>query len=202
MKVNRVIKFLILSDFMAVSGYAVFGPIFAVYITKQVSDGSLAVVGFATAIVQIVKSIFQIPIAHYLDTNHGEIDDFYSMVLGGILVTSTIFLYLFVEKPWHLYLVQAIYGLGLAFSIPPWYAIFTRHIDKLKMNVEWSMDSVSIGLGSAMAASLGGVIAEKFGFSWTFILGGVVFALGTVAQIFIYKDLKKEVGHNQVLPNK
>ena len=38
------------------SGFSIFGPVFAVFVTKQISGGSLEVIGFATAIFQIFKS--------------------------------------------------------------------------------------------------------------------------------------------------
>ncbi len=120
MKINHVVKTLVLSDLYINAGFSVFAPVFAVFVTKQVSDGSLAVVGFAAAIFQIFKSSLQIPIAKYLDKNHGEYDDFYSMVLGTSLIALVPFLYLFATKASHVYMIQALYGIGASFAIPTW----------------------------------------------------------------------------------
>lgn len=200
MKINHVIRTLVLSDFFINAGFSVFAPIFAVFVTKQIPAGSLQVIGFAAALVQIFKVTLQIPIAKYLDRNHGEYDDFYSMVFGSFLISMVPFLYLFARAPIHIYIFSAIYGIGLAFLVPPWYAIFTRHIDKMQENIEWSMDSVAIGIASAGTAALGGILATKLGFQSVFMLGGAMAVIGSICQLKIYKDLKAKVGHGQVKP--
>ena len=200
MKINHVVKTLVLSDLYINAGFSVFAPIFAVFVTKQIDGGTLAVVGFAAAIFQIFKSGLQIPIARYLDKNHGEYDDFYSMVLGTSLIALVPFLYLFAAKANHIYMIQALYGIGAAFAIPPWYAIFTRHVDKMQENVEWSMDSIAIGIGAAVSAASGGLLAEKFGFQFVFVLGGVLAVFGATQQIKIFRDLKGKVSQGTVRP--
>lgn len=200
MKINHVIRTLVLSDFFINAGFSVFAPIFAVFVTKQIPDGSLQVIGFAAALTQIFKVTLQIPIARYLDRNHGEYDDFYSMVFGSFLISLVPFLYLFASLPAHVYIFSAVYGAGLAFLVPPWYAIFTRHIDKMKENIEWSMDSVAIGIASAGTAALGGILATRLGFQAVFLLGGVLAIIGSVLQLKIYKDLRKKVKTGTVKP--
>ncbi len=200
MKINHVIRTLVISDFFINSGFSIFGPVFAVFVTKQIGGGSLEVIGFATAIFQIFKSALQIPIARYLDKNHGEYDDFYSMILGTSLIVLVPFAYLFASTANHIYIIQAVYGIGAAFTIPPWYAIFSRHLDKMRENVEWSMDSIAIGIGAAGAAAIGGILAQKFGFQLVFVIGGILAIFGGIQQLRIYRDLKGKVPRGVVQP--
>ena len=200
MRINRVIRTLVTSDFLLISGFAVFGPVFAVFITKEIQGGSLAIIGFTAAIFQITKSSLQIPIANYLDKNHGEKDDFYSLIIGSFLIALVPFLYLFASRPIHLYLVNVVYGMGAAFAIPPWNAIFTRHIDKMHESTDWAVESVSIGIGAASAAALGGILAEKFGFQVVFTVAGFVAIAGAITLIKIYADLRTKVPRHQVFP--
>lgn len=200
MRINHVVKTLVVSDFFINAGFGIFAPIFAVFVTEQISEGSLQVIGFAAALTQIFKVTLQIPIAKYLDRNHGEYDDFYSMIIGSFLISAVPFLYLFASLPSHVYINSAIYGIGLSFLVPPWYAIFTRHIDKMRENIEWSTDSVAIGIASAGTAALGGILASKFGFQSVFVLGGLLAIFGAIQQLKIYKDLRTKVGHGQVKP--
>src|SRR3989338_9246732 len=200
MKINHVIRTMVLSDFFVNAGFSVFAPVFAVFVTGQIQGGSLQVVGFAAAIFQIFKSGLQIPIARILDKDHGELDDYYSLIFGTTLIATIPFLYIFASTPWHLYLIQAMYGMGAAFAIPPWYAIFSRHIDKLQENVEWSLDSVSIGIGGASAAAGGGILAERFGFNFVFLLGGMLAIFGATQQVRIFRGLKEKVGRGEVVP--
>ncbi len=187
-----------MSDFMVSGGFGVFAPILAVFVTNQISGGSIATVGIAAAIVQIVKVIFQIPIAHFLDKDHGEYDDFFSMIFGSFLVALVPFLYLFADKIAHVYIIQGLYGLGLAFLVPPWYAIFSRHLDKMNENIEWSIESVSIGIAGALSAGIGGFLAQKFGFNIVFFVGGVVSLFGAFMQTKIYGDIRAKVPRGTV----
>ena len=200
MRINHVIKTLVISDFFINAGFSVFAPVFAVFVTKQISGGSLQVIGFAAALTQIFKAGLQIPVARYLDKNHGEYDDFYSMLSGSILVATIPFFYLLATEPVHIYIIQSLYGVGLAFAIPPWYAIFSRHLDKLQENMEWSMDSISIGIAGAGSAAIGGILATRFGFHFVFLIGGIFAIFGSCMQIKIFRDLKTKVGHGQVKP--
>ncbi|MEK7579740.1 MAG: MFS transporter [Patescibacteria group bacterium] len=200
MRINRVIRTLVTSDFLLISGFAVFGPVFAVFITQKIEGGTLAIIGFTAAIFQISKSALQIPIANYLDKNHGEKDDFYSLIIGSFLIAFVPFLYLFASRPSHLYIINAIYGIGAAFAIPPWNAIFTRHIDKMQESTDWAVESVSIGIGAASAAAVGGIIADKFGFQAVFFIAGIIAILGAISLTRIYSSLMEEVPRGQVLP--
>ena len=200
MKINHVIRTLILSDFYFNMGLGLFGPIFAIFVTNQIAGGSIEVVGFAAGITQLFKVILQIPIAKYLDKNHGEYDDFYSMILGGALISLAPFLYLVADKVYHLYFIQALYGVGLAFLVPPWYAIFSRHLDKLHENIEWSFESVSIGIATAASAAIGGIVANRFGFQTVFIVAGVLSFFSIFNQMKIFNDLKEKVKRGTVKP--
>jgi len=200
MRVNHVIKTLVLSDFFVNAGFSVFAPIFAIFVTGQITGGTLEAVGFAAAIVQIVKVSLELPIAKFLDKNHGEYDDFYSLITGSFLIAMVPFLYMVATEVRHIYFISALYGAGIAFIVPPWYAIFSRHLDKMRESFEWSLDSVAIGVAGAGAAAIGGILAQKFGFNVIFLIAGVLAIFGGVNQIKIYKDLKEKVGQGEVMP--
>lgn len=190
MRVNYIIRTLIISDFYLNAGIGFFAPIYAVFVTQSISGGSLSTIGIAAAIGQVVKSILQIPISRILDKNRSEKGEYYSLMFGNVLIAIVPFLYLFATKISHIYLIEALFGVGLAFAIPPWYAIFSRHLDKDEVNIEWSFKSVEVGLAVAGAAALGGYLADRFGFSVVFMLAGCMSIIGAYYQSKIYKGLK------------
>jgi len=200
MKVNQVIRTLVLADFFTNAGFSVFAPVFAIFVTRQIDGGTMAVVGFGAAIVQIAKILVELPVARILDKNHGEYDDFYSLIFGSALIASVPFLYLLATQVVHIYIIQAVYGVGIAFAVPPWYAIFTRHIDKLQESFEWTLDSISVGLGAAAAAAVGGLLAQRFGFNFVFFAGGLFAIFGGLMQIRIFRHIKRKVPRGQVEP--
>lgn len=187
--INKVIKVMIASDVVLLTGFGFISPIFAIFIKENIQGGGVEVAGFAMAIYWGVKSILQIPFGKYLDKVKGERDDLWFVVIGNVLAALAVFGYIFSFLPWHVYLCQGIYSLGMAMNIPGWCAIFTRHIDKGKEAFEWSTRSTFIGIGAGIAGALGGVIAAKLGFN--ILLTGVgIFALASAFFPFlIYKDI-------------
>jgi predicted MFS family arabinose efflux permease len=168
--INRVIKILITSDFLLQSGWGLIGPIFAIFLTKQIQGGSLEMVGFVAATYWITKSVVQPFIAHFLDVKRGERDDFRFLVSGMYLANLIPLGYAFSTQPWHIFTLEIIHGLAMACVVPSWAGIFTRHIDKGWEAFSWSIESTGIGFAAAFAAAFGGVLATFLGFKVVFVL--------------------------------
>lgn len=186
-KVNRVIPIIIVSDFLLTMSASLLAPVFALFVTQTISGGRVEVVGFAIAIYWIVKSVLQLPIASYLDRNHGEVDDYYFMIAGLMFGSLIMLSYYFVTKTWHIYLLQALQGVGDAFLLPPFYAIFTRHIDPGNEGFEWSLrSSFSFGGGAALGGALGGLLLAAIGFRKIFLVSSV-FYVASAAVLLLMK---------------
>lgn len=186
LKVNAVVKILVVTDFFYNWAFGSFGPVFAIFITDQVAGGSAKVAGFATASYWITKSVIQLPIARFLDRTDGERDDFWAMFFGYLGSALVPIGYIFVSEPWHLYLLQAFLGLSMAWAVPAWYGIFTRHVDKWEVSFEWSLESVfAVGAATAGAAALGGYLADRFGFEIVFVLASALAVFATFLLLLI-----------------
>jgi len=187
--VNKVIKILILSDLIFWSGWGLISPIFAVFIVEKIQGGNVAVVGMATAIYWILKSFLRIPIGIFLDNRPGEEDDFWFLFFGLIITSLVPFGYLMSAYPWHIYLLQILFAIGMAMALAGASAIFTRHINKGKEATEWGLDATLVGLGIGIAGALGGLIAASFGFGVLFVLVGISGIISAVVLISILKLL-------------
>ena len=170
MSINRVIKILITSDFLLQSGWGLIGPIFAIFLTRQIQGGDLKMVGFVAATYWVTKSIIQPFIAKHLDKNHGEKDDFQFLVVGMYVANLIPLGYLFSTQPWHIFSLEFTRGLAMACVVPTWSAIFTRHIDKGREAFSWSMESTGIGFAAGLAGAIGAWLASVFSFKIVFIL--------------------------------
>jgi MFS family permease len=184
--INKIIKILILSDFILTSAFGFVAPIFALFLTDNIQGGTIETVGFSAAFYWAAAVLTRLPIARYVDRTKSEKDDFYFMILGSILISAVPFLFLASSKIWHIYLIQALYGLGYSLRLPGWFGMFTRHIDKGQEGYDWSMGSVLAGAGSAATAALGGVLAARLGFEILFILIGTMAIFGSAVLIFLY----------------
>ena len=199
--INKVVKTIVIADFFYNSAFASFGPVFAIFITTQIQGGSAKVAGFSAAIYWIVKSIFQLPIARFLDTTDGERDDFWAMFAGYLLSGLVPIAYIFAKTPAHLYLIQAFYGIVMAWAVPAWYSIFTRHVDKWRISFEWSLDSVfSVGLAASLATALGGYIADRFGFAVLFFGSSLLAVFASGLLLSLRGELRGRRLGDKVLP--
>jgi len=187
LKVNRVIKYLILADLTFWSGWGLLSPIFAVFVIKNIEGGSLSVIGLASGIYWILKSLLRIPIGIFLDSRRGEEDDFWFLFFGLVLSSLVPFGYLMAKYPWHIYLLQSLQAFGMAMALSGWTAIFTRHIDQGKEATEWGLDATFVGLGIGISGILGGMIAQIFGFKTIFVLVGIS---GLLAASLLFGILK------------
>ena len=199
--INKVIRFMIYSDFVFHSGWGFLGPVFAIFIVQNIAAGDpiegAKIAGFASLSYWIVKSSLQIPIGKNLDKNHGEKDDFRFMVFGTFLTGLVPFGFMISSQPWHIYAFQIIHAVGMAMVIPSWSAIFTRHIDKGEEAYQWSLRSTSLGFGIGIAGALGGIIASTYGFNLIFILVGTLSIISAFLFLLIHKDVAP---YDKILP--
>lgn len=201
--INPVVRILVIADFFYNSAFASFAPVFAIFITGTIVGGSASVAGFATAVYWIVKSIFQLPVARFLDKTDGETDDFWAMWAGYFLTSFVPIAYIFASEPWHLYVIQGCFGFIMAWLVPAWYSIFTRHVDKWRISFEWSLESVfSVGMATAGAAALGGYLVDQFGFEVLFLGAGIVSLLASFMVLFLKPHLLGKKEQEKVMPEK
>lgn len=187
---NSVIRWLIISDLIVIGSYGLLAPIFAVFITDYIPGANIQVAGIAMTIFLITKSLVQIPLATVIDKIKGEKDDFWIVFVGSIIMSLIPLLYIFIETITQLYLVQAIYGLVTAATFPAYMAIFHRHLDRGKEGTELGVYYTLTDIGSAATGAIGGSLAYYLGFKWVFILVAVFNLLGSLALIFIKRDMK------------
>ena len=188
--VNRVIKRLVASDFVFNFAFGLMAPIFAVFILKNVPGSSLRVVGLATTFYWVSRTLTTIPLSRFMDKTDGERDEYYFSLVGSFIIASVPLFYLFVKMPWHLYLIQLIYGLANSMAVPAWRILFTDHIDKGRTGFEWSLEDVAIGISVGASAFLGSILAEKFGFQTLLVLVSFFGYAATLVLIPLHKDAK------------
>lgn len=199
LKINNVVKYLVLSDLIFFAGWGLITPIFAIFIVNSIQGGSILVVGIASSIYWILTSILRIPFGIFLDNHKGEKDDYLFLVAGLFIASLIPFGYIFSKFPWHIYVLQAIYGIGLAMSFSGWSAIFTRHIDKGKEATEWGLDATSVGIGTGISAVIGGWAVTRFGFNPVFIVVGILGLIGVALLLGIRNNIKGVFNNGHVL---
>jgi len=187
-KMNRVVKFFILSDYIFWSGWGIVSPVFAVFILQKIGEANVFTVGAAAAIYYISKALSEVPISVYLDKHDGEKDDFYALVLGLLIGGCVSLAFLAVRSITGLFLVMVVQGIAFALYSSSWPTMFSRHLDKDHYALEWTLDHFGIDVLSAVAAFLGGGITLIFGFNFVFIVAAIL-AFIAAAVLFFVPDL-------------
>ena len=187
--INKVVRTLIFYDLILLFGWGLITPILAIFIVQTIKGGNTQVAGTAIGIYWLGKSLLQIPIANYLDRNHGEKDDYYFLIGGTFLASLVPFGFIFATLPFHMYLLELIHAVGMACAIPAWGGIFVRHIDKGKEAQSWALDSSALGIGTGIAGIVGGIFANIFGFNLLFVGVGLFGIIAVLLCLLIKKDL-------------
>ncbi|MBI3442618.1 MAG: MFS transporter [Candidatus Sungbacteria bacterium] len=194
-KVNNVILIIIFSQFIFTAAAGLTTPLFAVFVLENIGGSAITVVGFAVAIYWICKSLLQIPIARRLDRISGEMDDHNAMLAGACIFTLATFLFYFSHEVWHIYALQVLMAIGDALFIPPFYAIFSRHLDHEHIGFEWSLfSSFSVGAGSALGGIFSGLLATITGIRVMFLINGTLMLIGFIILWFLRPYISPRMG--------
>ena len=123
-KVGRLVKYFVISDFFLLGGWGLIDPVFSVFIVERVAGATLITVGIAAGIYWILRSLLEIPIAKMLDRIPGEHDDFMALVGGLLLVGISAIAMCWVTQVWELYLIHAVHAVAFALYYVSWPSIF------------------------------------------------------------------------------
>ncbi len=75
---------------------------------------------------------------------------------------------------WQVLFSQFLLGIGSALTYPSWNALFTHHIDGEQAAFEWSVYDTLIGFSAAAASALGGIVIDRLGFRFAYVVVGVI----------------------------
>lgn len=189
-KVNKIVKYLILADIAFWTGWGLVTPVFSIFIVEKIQGGTALVVGIATAIYWLFRSLLVLPSGKLLDKYVGEKDDYLFLVAGDFIAAMVLFGYMFATYPWHIYLLQVFYGISMAMSLAGWRAIFTRNIDKGKEASEWALDDTLLSFGTAGAGIVSGLLVTELGYSYTFLIAGILGLVSVLVLLCLRKDIE------------
>lgn len=189
--INKILKVLVASDILIFSGFGLMSPVFAVFVTEQITGGSLITVGIAEAIYLGSKSLFQIPIGILIDETEGEKIDFWLALAGSVISALAILLYIVASTPIHIYLIQFLFGIAGAMAYPAWMGLFSRNLESGRESFIWGLHSTTTEISAAVTAALGGYVAEKFGFGSLFLTAGTMALFGSLVLFVVYPEISK-----------
>ncbi len=186
---NRTMRLLMLSDIFVLTGFGLIQPILAIFINGGVTGGTVLTAGLASTIFLVIKSLVQLPFGRYIDSHTSKTR---WLMIGTMLMAGVPVLYISADSIYHIYLAEAIYGLGSGLAYPTWLGLWSTNMDKGRESFQWSVYSTSTGLGTAATGTLGAAIASVMGFKATFVFAGLMCLLGCATLLVLEKRSARE----------
>ncbi|MEN9649241.1 MAG: hypothetical protein RL094_208 [Candidatus Parcubacteria bacterium] len=177
---TKPIRVLILASMVMTLAFGIFTPFYVVFI--QSLKGSLSFAGLSMGVFSIVSGIFILFIGR-LESHHKNKKH---LLAVGYFLRGLAFVSLSVAVTnIHLLLIQVLLGMGSAFTVPAFDALYTKYVNREDSTMQWaglqSMTSISTGI----AALAGGIFIEYFGFQSIFLSLGCI---SIVLSLYIFSN--------------
>ncbi|HRN96266.1 MAG TPA: MFS transporter [Candidatus Levybacteria bacterium] len=176
---NPIVKRFIISETFVWSAMNFITPIFAVFAATQVTGGSISIAATGFSVYLVIRVVSELIIGELAD-NYSNRRRMRIIIIGTCLLTIGYIGFMFTTTVYQVYLFYAIKGIGMGIATPIKNMIFSTHLDKNRESSEWGMHDAAIFLGMALAAAVGGFIAEEYGFRIVFLIAAFINTLGII----------------------
>lgn len=168
-KINKSLRILIASNTTLIFVLGLFGPFYAVFIQRI--GGTIAMAGLSWAVFGIVTGTLTLFFSRYgLKVKEQEL----LISLGYALRSVTFLSYAFMDNLPQLILTQVVWGLSVAIGTPAFDSVFSSHTDKQDGIAQWAAWEGLSSIASGLAALVGGIMIQNFGFRPVFITMSLV----------------------------
>lgn len=189
--INPIVKAFIISEMFLWSSWNAIIPIFAIFAATKIPGGSTEVAASSFSAYLISRVIFELISGRYLSKST-EMQKFMVTIAGIILMSAGYVGFAMAKDVFSVFVFYGIIGMGLGIATPAKNSLFSMHLDKNKEVEEWSMYDGVVFLGMAMAATIGGFVANRYGFSFLFYLVAITNLLSIIPYV-LYAEKKKTI---------
>ena len=179
---NPAVKAFMISESFLWPAWNFMAPIMAIFAANSIEHGTIETAGFAYSIHLIIRVIFELISGKMLAGSHTRRK--ITVIISGIAILSLAYLFLaYIHTIMQLFIAFGIAGMGFGIIAPAKNSLFASHLDKDKETLEWGIADATVFITIALAASLGGLIAGKYGFHVFFTLSAWVNTLAAFPYI-------------------
>lgn len=196
---RKQLKILLFSSALFTLAGGLFGPLYAVFV-KEIG-GDLLTAGAAYSAFAIASGILIFFVSKWEDhVKHLE----KLVILGYTLGCVGYIGYLLIREPWHLFMVQIIFGFAQAIGSPAYDGLYTKNLDKGKFASEWGLWSSISLIVAGIAAAAGGYLARLYGFQTLFGIMFILSLCGLIVSTLLikHKKPKKHTPKTRLIPKK
>jgi len=161
------------------------GVVFALYITQNIPGGSAIHVGLVFGLYRAIRSFSAIPIGRFLDRHKGHLDEYYTLLLSGIITGLAYITLFFSSELWHVYVGMCFIGFGHALDIGAWNVLFHGNVPEESRGEVIGVYQTFMQIIYALAIVIAGFVGEIFGFEWTLLFAGIITLISSAILVFV-----------------
>lgn len=194
---NKVVIFLTLSDIFTWGSYTLVSLLTGIYLSSKLGGDIAKYIGIGTAIYFLTRAIFQIPLGLITDKYKDDKDEILILFIGTLLMGIPFLFYPDITQPYQFYILQFIFGLGVALNVTNWRKLFALNIDGGKEGIQYGIYEMILSISIAVISIVGGIIANMGSIYFDLVMSfaAVFMMLGNIWIILIYKyeDRKSKI---------
>lgn len=169
LRLNRSLRILIFTNAILVFIVGLFAPFYAVFIGRI--GGNIAFAGLSWAVFSIVAGALIFLFANWeLKIKEPEL-----LIAVGYLLRGVVFMsYAFMSSMTQLIVTQVLWGVATALGTPAFDSVYSAHTSKENSIVEWGQWEGVAAIVTGIAALVGGIVIQAFGYSLVFMIMAVI----------------------------
>ncbi len=188
-KLNRVVIYLTISDVFTWGTFMILSALTGLYLAQKLGQNAIQFVGIGTAIYFLTRAIFQIPLGRITDKYKNDKDEILILFVGILLMGVPFIFYPYISLPIHYYLLQFVFGIGVAFNVTNWRKLFALNVDGGREGRQYALYETIVSACTAVLSIVGGIIANlgTIYFDMVISFAGIVIMLGSIWVVLIFR---------------
>ena len=193
-KTNKVVILLTLSDMLSWGPFLIISALSGIYLSEKLGLDAIKFVGIGTSIYFFTRAILQIPMGYLTDKIESDRDEILLLAVGTILMGLPYTFYPHITEAWNYYVLQFVFGFGVALSVTNWRKLFAMNVDSGIEGLQYGFYETIISLFTGALSILIGSLANlnKTYFDFVIVSAGIVMMLGSIAVLMIFTINKRK----------
>lgn len=188
---TNIVKILTANDVTVWGADAFISVALALFVVSSIEGATVLNVGIALMIHRIVGAVASVPIGRWFDSHKGFIDEVYGLTFASVSAGFVYILLSFSTQIWQLYVAMFFLGIIAVTNFASWRILFYSNIEKGQLGQAVGVYQMLFSFGIGLFLVVGGFAAEKFGYRWVLMMGGLIMIFGSLLPLMIRGYLKK-----------
>ncbi len=181
-KMNPIIVAFILSEAFFWSAWNSVTPILSVYVVNTLPEGTIRTAAFGFTLYLFMRVITGLVVSNYLTLTTDK-KRMFTDITGMLLLSGCYLLIAFIPSLISFYIFFIIAGVSLGISNPAKFSMFAINLGRSQISKTWGTYDAITFTGMGIAAAMGGLIANEFGFKTLFIIASIVNIIGILPYV-------------------